>query len=100
MSGETPVANAMKAVLEAEFQPEFLAIRNDSGRHKGHAGDDGSGESHFHITIISGAFETLNNLARHRMIYAALDRFIKNEVHALSIKALAPSEKSSTATLE
>lgn len=49
---------------------------------------------HWSATIVSVAFEGKSSLARHRMVYAALgDKIDKNEVHALSMKCLAPKER-------
>lgn len=79
------VEQEMKTRLEAAFSPEELNIRNDSHRHAGHAGDDGSGESHFHITIKADAFCDMNRVARHRAVYAALGKDLTTQVHALGL---------------
>ena len=54
---EGPVARMLRARLEAAFAPLDLVIENQSERHRGHAGWDPSGESHFAVTIVSPAFE-------------------------------------------
>ena len=46
----TPLSIEMEALLTAAFSPTRLVITNDSARHHGHAGDDGSGESQFTIS--------------------------------------------------
>ncbi len=79
------VENEMKSKLEAAFSPEFLEIRNDSSKHAGHAGDDGSGESHFHITIKASAFAAMNRVARHRAVYASLGKDLTTRVHAIGL---------------
>ena len=79
------VAEEMKSLLEDAFAPETLDIRNDSSKHAGHAGDDGSGESHFHITIKSAAFAGMNHLAKHRAVHATLGRDILTRVHAMGL---------------
>ncbi|MFN7159932.1 MAG: BolA family protein, partial [Erythrobacter cryptus] len=66
------IAEEMHALLTAAFAPTRLEIVNDSARHRGHAGDDGSGESHFTILIEAEAFATMNRLARQRAVIAAL----------------------------
>ena len=48
-----PVEQEMIARLTAGLQPARLVVRNDSERHLGHAGHDGSGESHFTIEVVS-----------------------------------------------
>ncbi|MDE2437760.1 MAG: BolA family transcriptional regulator, partial [Sphingomonadales bacterium] len=65
---------------------------NDSARHHGHSGDDGSGESHFTIEIESNAFAGKSRLDRQRMINRALGDIPGQRVHALAIRARAPGE--------
>lgn len=51
------------------------------------------GGGKFEATVISDAFEGRNILAKHRLVYAALDDQIKSgEVHAVSIHAYTPDE--------
>ena len=65
---------------------------NDSAKHHGHAGDDGSGESHFTVEIEAAAFAAMNRLARQRAVNAALGHMLEGRVHALAIRATAPGE--------
>lgn len=47
----------------------------------------------FEATVISDAFADKQMLARHRLVYAALDPHIKSgEIHAVSIRAHTPAE--------
>jgi BolA protein len=82
----------MESLLRAAFAPTQLAVINDSARHHGHAGDDGSGESHFTIEIESPAFVGQSRLERQRMVNRALGDIPGQRVHALAIKARAPGE--------
>ena len=79
-----PVADEIKARLTAAFAPDRLEIANDSHRHAGHAGDDGSGESHFRVTIRAGAFAPMSRVARHRAVHAALGD-LTTRIHALAL---------------
>lgn len=81
------------AKLAQALQPSQLDVVNDSGRHKGHAGDDGSGESHFTVTVVSDSFAGKSRVARQRMIYDLLAYELQNGLHALSIKAFTPQEQ-------
>lgn len=78
------VETEMRQRLEAAFRPERLEITNDSARHAGHAGDDGSGESHFSVLIRAEALAQMNRLARHRAVQAALGD-LNQRVHALAL---------------
>ncbi len=81
----------IKAKLTEKLAPIALAVENQSHLHAGHAGDDGSGESHFHLMVVSSAFSGLSRLARHRMIFGILQQEM-DSIHALSIKALSPDD--------
>jgi BolA protein len=78
--------------LEQALAPSQLVVHNDSARHRGHAGDDGSGESHFSVEIVSERFEGLSRLERQRAVNEALGDLMRERIHALSIKARAPEE--------
>ncbi|WP_296718268.1 BolA family transcriptional regulator [Erythrobacter sp.] len=88
MSGT--VAEEMHARLTEAFAPARLAIINDSAKHSGHSGDDGSGESHFTIEIEAEAFASMNRLARQRAVIATLGDIVGQRVHAVAIKASVP----------
>ena len=87
-----PVAREIESRLRSALNPERLAVINDSARHSGHAGDDGSGESHFTVEVVAAAFAGESRLARQRMVNAALGELMHGRVHALAIKARAPGE--------
>jgi BolA protein len=87
-----PVATEIEKRLRAALAPTRLAVINDSARHHGHAGDDGSGESHFTVEIEAEAFAGLSRLARQRAVNAALGDLMRERVHALAIRARAPGE--------
>ncbi|MBB4631940.1 BolA family protein [Sphingosinicella soli] len=75
----------------AALQPLHLDVRNDSDRHRGHAGHDGTGESHFTVSIISEAFVGKSRVQRQRAVYAALGDLMES-IHALAIAAAAPGD--------
>lgn len=77
--------------LRKAFQIQSLAIEDESHLHAGHAGA-ASGGGHFKVKIVASEFKGLNLVARHRAVYAALNRHIPKEIHALTIVALAPDD--------
>ena len=79
------------ADLRVAFKVTQLHIEDESHLHAGHAGA-ASGGGHFKLTIISPEFEGMNKVARHRAIYAALQRHFPEAIHALTILAFTPSE--------
>lgn len=87
-----PIQTEIETLLTRQFTPTRLDVSNDSAMHHGHAGDDGSGESHFTVTIESAAFAGKSRLERQRMVNRALGDIPGERVHALAIRASAPGE--------
>lgn len=87
-----PMASEIENRLTAALAPTMLDVINDSAKHSGHSGDDGSGESHFTVVIESPAFTGKSRLERQRMVNAALGDLPGQKVHAMAIKARAPGE--------
>ncbi len=75
----------IKAALEKAFAANTLEVINESHKHSGHSGDDGSGESHWRIVIAAPEFAPMTRIARHRAIHAALGPAIIGRIHALAI---------------
>jgi BolA family transcriptional regulator, general stress-responsive regulator len=78
------VKDEIEARLTAAFAPTRLEVVNESHRHAGHAGDDGSGESHFHITIRAEALAAMPRVARHRAVQKALGD-LNQRIHAIAL---------------
>lgn len=92
MSSNGPVQQEMERLLRAAFPDADFVVSNDSAKHHGHSGDDGSGESHFSLTIEWAGFADMNRVARQRTVNKALGDLPGQRVHALAIKATAPGE--------
>ena len=86
------VAALIEQRLRAALAPSRLVVTNDSARHSGHAGDDGSGESHFTVEIEAEQFAGMSRLERQRAVNAALGDLMRERIHALAIRATAPGE--------
>ena len=82
----------IRTELEKSFQPTELLIKDQSHLHAGHEGAK-DGKGHFDVTIVSEAFAGVNRVQRHRMVYDALRKLLETDIHALRIKAFAPSER-------
>ena len=87
-----PLADEITARLNRLLDPTQLTVTNDSHHHAGHMGDDGSGESHFSVTIETPAFIGLSRVARQRLVNQALADLLATRIHALAIRARAPGE--------
>lgn len=87
-----PVAAEITKRLTDSLDPSHLIVGDDSEQHRGHAGHDPRGESHFTVEIVSARFEGLGRVQRQRLVNDALAELLKARVHALAIKARAPGE--------
>ena len=90
MSGEPrTVADRMAQQLQDRLQTTALEVIDESSAHAGHAGANGSGYgTHFRIRIASPFFTGKTRVARHRLVYDALQEFIAEGVHAIAIETL------------
>jgi intracellular septation protein len=84
-------AQRLRERLESRFAPAELSIEDESQLHAGHAGA-ADGHSHFRIRIVAEAFRGIPAVARHRLVYAAVDDLMKSDIHALAIEALSPGD--------
>ncbi len=77
--------------LIATFAPQQCQVEDESALHAGHAGA-ASGGGHYRVQLVSTVFEGKNRLNRHRLVYDCLADMMHNDIHALAIIAIAPSE--------
>ncbi len=89
-SGERP--ELIRARLMEALAPCEVEVRDDSHLHAGHVGAR-EGGGHFSVRIVAERFRGHAALARHRLVYAALDDMMKGPIHALAITALTPDEQ-------
>jgi BolA protein len=82
---------AIRDCLQQALSPLELQVVDDSHRHVGHEGAR-DGRGHFSVRIVSASFEGQPLLARHRLVYDALGALMQTDIHALALKAIAPSE--------
>lgn len=89
-----PMYNALLRKLSS-LKPAKLEIVDNSAQHAGHAQNIGRGtESHFAVSIVADAFEGLNLVKRHRLIYTLMNEEMSSGmIHALQIDARTPSEQ-------
>ena len=83
-------ASDIQAELNATLLPVSLEVQDDSHLHAGHAGAREG--RHFSVRIVSERFNGLSRVARHRLVYAALEALIPRGIHALAIDAKAPGD--------
>lgn len=86
------IADEIEKRLREHFQPTSLTVRDDSEMHRGHAGHDARGESHFTVLIESPAFAGMSRVARQRAVNAVLADLLESRVHALAMQCRTPGE--------
>ena len=78
--------SAIERQLNERLQPTHLEVIDESADHAGHAGANAEGfGSHFRIRIASPAFAGKSRVAKHRLVYDAMQNFIDQGLHALAI---------------
>jgi BolA family transcriptional regulator, general stress-responsive regulator len=82
----------MREKLMIVLNPTRLDLVNESHLHAGHSSSPGTGESHFRLLIVSDDFTGKSRVARHRIVNDVVRDELRDGVHALAIKALAPGE--------
>lgn len=94
LSSALPVrAEAIEQQLRAQLQPTQLEVLDESAVHAGHSGANAEGYgSHFRVRIASPLFTGENRVARHRLVYDALQNFIDQGLHALAIEIIESPE--------
>jgi BolA protein len=76
----------------AALEPLEIDLADESERHRGHAGYQPGGNTHWRLSIVSPRFAGQPVVARHRMVYQALGSLMQNPIHALAITARSPEE--------
>jgi len=80
-------AQNLEARLRERLQTARLEVMDESHQHAGHIGANDSGfGTHFRVRIASPLFSGKTRVACHRLVYAAVQDFIDEGLHALAIE--------------
>ena len=89
MNAQLPSASTIEQTLLAALQPTQLDVFDESAAHAGHSGANAEGHgTHFRVRIASPAFAGKTRIAKHRLVYEALQIFIDQGLHALAIEII------------
>ena len=76
----------IKRRLDAAFTPQLIEVVDESEQHRGHAGFQEGGESHFRVRLRAASFAGQSRIARHRAVHAAIGRELMTAIHALALE--------------
>ena len=80
----------MPAPISAdEIQSRITAALPDA---QVHIRDYTGGGDHYEAVVVSAAFDGKNAVARHRLVYGALQDAMVERIHALALKTMTPQE--------
>lgn len=82
------VQETIEQRLRESLRPQHLEVVNESHMHNVPPG----AESHFKVTIVSGAFEGQPRVRRHQAVYRVLKEQLAGPVHALAVHAYSKKE--------
>lgn len=86
MSVQADYADAITKQLTESLLPTKLQVIDESADHAGHVGANASGfGTHVRVRIASPAFAGKTRVAKHRLVYDAMQNFIDQGLHALAI---------------
>ena len=86
MSSAAAYTSAIEQQLTAKLQPTQLQVIDESAEHAGHVGANAEGfGTHVRVRIASQAFAGKTRVAKHRLVYDAMQNFIDQGLHALAI---------------
>ena len=77
----------IEKMINANFQPYLLSVKDVSEQHRGHQSFKENVESHFELVIVSQKFYNKNKILRHRMVNQGLQKEFLSDLHSVSIKA-------------
>jgi len=72
------------------FDPDHLDVVDESEMHRGHAGFQDGGESHFRVKMVAAALAGQSRIAQHRAVHVAIGKKLMGDIHALALDLSIP----------
>ncbi len=72
-------------ILDKNFSPHFLKVKDVSYQHKNHSGFNAKETSHVEIEIKSDKLGKISRIEAHREINKALDGLWREGIHSIKI---------------
>ena len=83
-----PIEASLRENIETAFNPEYYELENESHMHSVPV----NSETHFRLLVVSDAFEGKSRIDRSRMINDLMKTEMARGLHALSQRAMTPTE--------
>lgn len=84
-------AKAIEEALVCGLDADHVEVVDQSALHAGHlSAQEGGG--HFQIVVVSERFRGQSRVAAQRMVYGALGKMMREDIHALSMRTLTPEQ--------
>lgn len=78
--------------LNKTFDINHIELENESYKHAGHAGDDGTGETHYKLLLVSNDFVGLSRVERYRKVHSVIQPEMVLGLHAISLTLMTEHE--------
>ena len=76
----------VKKLINKEFSPTYLEIKDNSHMHAGHGNvKEGDTETHLYLKIRTEKFKNLNKLQMHRLVYGIINEEFTKGLHAVEL---------------
>ncbi len=85
-------AEKIQKTLQKKLSASKVEVLDQSSLHTGHKQSQLSGGGHYSVVIIAEIFKDKRPIERHRMVYQALAKELRQEIHALAIQAYSSEE--------
>lgn len=82
----------IKQAISEGLSPNRIQLINESHKHAGHSGDDGSGQTHFKLMVVSDKFIGHNRMQRQRFVNGLLAEHFQQGLHAISMELYTAEE--------
>lgn len=76
----------IRKALQDAFDIEALDVMDESEAHRGHAGYQEGGQSHFRVRIAAPELSAMSRVQRHRAVHAAIGPDLMGRIHALALE--------------
>lgn len=80
--------NNIESILKEKINATAVKIIDDGDKHFGHQPGD---PAYFTIEVVSPEFAGKSLIQQHKMVYECLKDYLKERIHALSIKTKLPN---------